>query len=97
MIKISAVIFVSVLTSVFAASSLAGENFYYLCTKDDVKKTIAVVYENKSSNVPCKVRYTKQDKTKTLWHAQSKQGYCEDKAAQFATKQNGKGWHCQKQ
>jgi hypothetical protein len=46
--------------------------------------------------VPCQVVYTKEDgTTQNLWSAENVEGYCEQKADEFAEKQRGWGWDCQ--
>ena len=75
-------------------TTFAGDDYYYQCSKDERLKTIAVTYDNSSSDVPCNVTYTKKEKAIELWHADKQAGYCESKAAMFVENQTGKGWSC---
>jgi len=77
-------------------TTFAGDAYYYQCSKDERLKTIAVTYDNSSSDVPCNVTYTKKEKAIELWHADKQAGYCESKAAMFVENQKGKGWSCTK-
>jgi len=66
----------------------------YVCTRGETIRTIEVIYATEGEQVPCKVVYTKQNKSKTLWSANTQIGYCENKAQEFAQKQQGGGWIC---
>ena len=45
--------------------------------------------------VPCQVNYIREDETtQSLWSAQNDEGYCEQKAVEFAEKQRDWGWDC---
>jgi hypothetical protein len=83
-------------TLFLSQTALAGDNYYYQCSKDQQLKAIAVTYAGSSSDVPCSVTYTKKDKAVELWHADKQAGYCESKAAMFAKNQTRKGWSCTK-
>jgi len=48
-----------------------------------------------SAEVPCEVRYTKEDgSTQVLWRAASEKGYCETQARDFVAKLQSLGWTC---
>lgn len=70
----------------------------YSCTHGDKVRVIEVVYLNPPAKVPCEVNYSKQTEepgvTSTPWSAANLEGYCEEKAAEFAQKQEGWGWDC---
>ena len=76
-----------------ATSAMAIENRTTMCVHGNQTRMIEVVYAGENS-VPCSVEYTKAEGTKTLWSAQNKAGYCENKAAEFVQKQIGWGWSC---
>ncbi|TBR37851.1 hypothetical protein CBF23_013540 [Marinomonas agarivorans] len=77
-----------------STSAVAIENQKTMCTHGGQSRVIEVVYST-DNNVPCEVQYTKAEGTKTLWSAQNKVGYCENKAAEFVAKQEGWGWSCE--
>lgn len=83
---------VSLLLSI-STSAIAKESRTTLCVHDNQTRVIEIVYAGENG-VPCDVQYTKEDDTKTLWSAQNKLGYCENKAAAFVEKQIGWGWSC---
>ena len=70
----------------------------YRCTHGDQVRVIEVAYLDPPATVPCEVRYSKETEepgvTTTPWSASNKEGYCEEKAAQFAERQKGWGWDC---
>lgn len=75
---------------------LAGD--VYVCKHGTLERHIGITYANEGSTVPCQVNYTKEDgSSQGLWDAQNKEGYCEQKADEFAEKQRGWGWDCVKQ
>lgn len=51
---------------------------------------------NRSSKVPCEVKYTKPSGSQILWSANHEVGYCESKATAFAAKLDTLGWSCSK-
>ena len=77
-----------------ASSAMAMENRKTMCTYAKDTRIIEVVYKT-DKPVPCEVQYTKSSGTKTLWRANNKAGYCENKAAEFVEKQRGWGWSCE--
>jgi len=76
-----------------STSAIALESRTTMCVHDNQTRIIEIVYEGEN-NIPCEVKYTKEDTTQTLWRAQNKAGYCENKAAAFVEKQIGWGWSC---
>lgn len=90
--KSMSLLFSVVLCAAISASALAGPS--YICHHYDSTREIEVVYELDGQSVPCKVVYRKAEGEQTLWTAQAEEGYCEDKAAAFAAKQEGWGWQC---
>lgn len=72
---------------------LAGEA--YVCQRGTLVRHISIDYAEEGMAVPCQVKYTREDGTEqSLWSAQNKEGYCEQKAAEFAEKQRDWGWDC---
>jgi hypothetical protein len=68
----------------------------YVCKDGNLKRQINISYDVVGESVPCQVVYTKEDGTsQNLWNAQNAEGYCEQKADEFAEKQRGWGWDCQ--
>lgn len=83
------------LFSTLAASSVqAIENQKTVCAHGSQTRVIEVAYTTEN-NVPCEVRYSKEEGTQTLWSASNLSGYCEEKAAAFVEKQKGWGWACE--
>lgn len=79
-----------------AGSSSDGTDITYVCTHNGSVRTIKVVYPNEGPNV-CEVIYEKSTGTQTLWSASNDASYCEDKAIEFVSKQEGWGWQCNQQ
>jgi len=84
-----------ILTAGLALSMNVFAEDVYTCTHYDATRIIEVVYDNPGELVPCEVKYTKASGVQTLWRAESQVGYCEEKAAAFADKQEGLGWSCE--
>lgn len=78
---------------IMSTSVLAKESRTTICVHDNQTRMIEIVYAG-DNNVPCEVQYTKAEGTKTLWSAENKAGFCENKAAAFVEKQIGWGWSC---
>ncbi|MFL0809245.1 MAG: hypothetical protein K6L76_02405 [Agarilytica sp.] len=78
----------------FLAATVVNAAPAYICHHYDATREIEVVYEIPGQTVPCKVVYRKPDGEQDLWHAQAQDGYCEQKAAAFAAKQESWGWQC---
>jgi hypothetical protein len=76
-----------------STAAIAAENRKTVCLNDNQTRIIEIVYTGEGK-VPCEVQYTKSEGTQTLWSAQNKEGYCENKAAAFVEKQIGWGWSC---
>jgi len=74
----------------------ASADITFICTKDNHVRTIRVLYLSEGPSV-CEVTYEKSSGTKTLWNADNDKTYCEDKALDFVTRQEGWGWGCKKQ
>jgi|TARA_B110000902_G_C14294445_1_gene582610 hypothetical protein len=87
---------ITVMMLVLSQGTLAGDDYYYQCSKDERLKYIAVTYDSSTSNVPCSVMFSKKVKPVELWHADIQVGYCESKASNFAENQTIKGWSCTK-
>lgn len=86
-----------ILATALLASSMsvmAAENIKTVCSHGTETRVIEVVYQGEAA-VPCEVRYSKSDGSKTLWSAENATGYCEEKAAAFVEKQKGWGWACE--
>ncbi len=84
------------MTTLFAASPLLA-NETYSCKHGNQERLINLVYANEGATVPCEVTYDKGEGLTSLWQAQNKEGYCEEKMAAFVEKQRGWGWTCEKQ
>lgn len=78
-----------------SAQALANTESY-TCVKGDDKRVISVVYSTPGQTLPCEVFYEKADGGNSLWRASNQEGYCEEKAAQFAEKQTTWGYTCEK-
>lgn len=66
----------------------------YLCTFGQQQRVISVIYENQQRQLPCEVRYKKQQGTEVLWRSENQVGYCLEQAKKFVEKQVGWGWRC---
>lgn len=85
----------SMLLVLTAFGAYATEDIVYNCTKDGATRIIGVDYQSDTAKVPCQVTYQKGNgEIKTLWRAQHKEGYCEEKAVVFVQKQSNWGWQC---
>ena len=75
----------------------AQEATGYQCVLDEVTRRVEVFYET-GSTVPCEVQYFKDTEMpgerQILWRAQSEEGYCEARAAEFVEQLRGTGWTC---
>lgn len=75
-----------------ASNSYADENI--ICTDGHQERMLSIIYHDQEAKVPCDVKYTKNGQTETLWHAENKVGYCEEKAEEFIQRLNEWGWRC---
>lgn len=76
-----------------SSGALANEPVKYTCTLNNAERIIEVSYSG-SNAVPCKVNYTKEGTTESLWNYESTEGQCEAKASEFTEKQKSWGWNC---
>jgi len=81
-------------SAISATSVQAIDNQKTVCSHGSQTRVIEVAYTSEE-NVPCEVRYSKEEGSQTLWSATNKAGYCEEKAAAFVEKQIGWGWACE--
>ena len=82
------------LTSLAPALVAAQSNRTNACTQGSLMRRVEVAYPS-SAEVPCEVRYTKEDgSTQVLWRAATQKGYCEMQAHDFVAKLQGLGWTC---
>jgi len=81
-------------SAISATSVQAIDNQKTVCSHGSQIRVIEVAYTSEE-NVPCEVRYSKEEGSQTLWSATNKAGYCEEKAAAFVEKQIGWGWACE--
>ena len=82
------------LTCLVPALVAAQTNLTNACTHGSLMRRVEVAYTT-SDEVPCEVRYTKEDgSTQVLWRAGTQKGYCETQARDFVTKLQGMGWMC---
>lgn len=82
------------LSALFISFPLQAKD--YVCKSGDQERQISISYDVEGATVPCQVVYTKEDgSVQNLWNAQNVEGYCEEKADEFAEKQRGWGWDCQ--
>ncbi|WP_202819717.1 hypothetical protein [Thaumasiovibrio subtropicus] len=84
-----------IVASLLAASSaVAADNSFYRCSNGNGERLIEVIYPQ-GTPVPCEVAYTKAEGREVLWRAANTEGFCEQKAAEFAEKQQSWGWQCE--
>ena len=80
-----------------SASSLAEEDYWYFCEKNQQpSRAITVRYNKAPAPVPCQVSYITGEETEGLWSARVKLNYCETKAETFMEQQQQWGWRCEK-
>ncbi len=84
----------TIIAGVSTTSAHAIDNQKTVCSHGNQTRVIEVVYTTED-DVPCEVRYSKEEGSKTLWSANNLAGYCEEKAAGFVEKQKGWGWSCE--
>lgn len=81
-----------------AMAEMASPATSYECTHNKLIRRIEVSYKSAPATVPCEVLYTKDTEdpgvTQSLWSADNKEGYCEEKAKAFSEKLEGWGWNC---
>jgi hypothetical protein len=88
-----------VLPIVAAVSFLATSNVRadsWNCSSGELVREVVIEYPM-GSVLPCKVIYKKQSEgvyDQELWHADSIEGYCEEKAAGLISSLEGWGWVC---
>jgi hypothetical protein len=64
------------------------------CTQGSSMRRVELAYTT-SAEVPCEVRYTKEDgSTQVLWRSATQKGYCETQAREFVAKLQSLGWTC---
>ncbi len=77
--------------------AMAQDGPSYVCNNGDLQRRVQVIYEP-GVTVPCEVHYYKDTEapgeSQVLWRALNEEGYCEAKAAEFASKLEGWGWDC---
>ncbi|AHK14740.1 hypothetical protein [Thalassolituus oleivorans] len=76
-----------------SAPTLAATDTRMVCQHEGSVRLIEVIYSG-DYDVPCDVRYTKDDGVQVLWSAAFEVGYCEAQAAAFVEKQRAWGWSC---
>lgn len=69
----------------------------YVCRLGNSERVIEVIQVNPPAGLPCEVQYTKPSGSQTLWQSQYEAGFCEARAREFAEKQAGWGWNCERQ
>jgi hypothetical protein len=85
---------VALFSTLTVTSVQAIENQKTVCTHGGKTRVIEVVYTTED-NLPCEVRYSKEEGSQTPWSALNLAGYCEEKAAALVEKQTGWGWSCE--
>ena len=76
-------------TGVFADS--------WTCHKADLTRHVLAFYPEAPARLPCKVYYSKPRENvvpRALWDAESTEGYCDRKAAEFVAVLKSWGWSC---
>lgn len=84
----------AIIAGISATSAQAIENQKTVCSHGNQTRVIEVVYTSED-NVPCEVRYSKEEGSTTPWSANNLAGFCEDKATSFVEKQKAWGWSCE--
>ena len=85
---------VTLFSAISATSVHAVENQKTVCSHGNQTRVIEVVYTT-GDEIPCEVRYSKEDGMTTPWSANNLAGFCEKKAAAFIDKQETWGWACE--
>ena len=81
-------------SAISATSVQAIENQKTVCSHGNQTRVIEVVYTTEAE-IPCEVRYSKEEGITTPWSANNLAGYCEKKAAAFVDQQEAWGWACE--
>lgn len=81
-------------SAISATSVQAIENQKTVCSHGNQTRVIEVVYTTEAE-IPCEVRYSKEEGMTTPWSANNLAGYCEKKAAAFVDQQEAWGWACE--
>ena len=76
-----------------AVITTPSSDIEYTCQHDSSERIIRV-FNDTPMGLACEVTYEKLSGTQTLWSANYDKEYCARKAAEFAAKQVGWGWHC---
>lgn len=87
-------IIATLFSAISATSVQAVENQKTICRFGDKIRVIEVVYTT-GAEVPCEVRYSKEEGMTIPWKANNLAGFCEEKAAAFIDKQEAWGWACE--
>ncbi|MDO3386465.1 hypothetical protein QWI17_11515 [Gilvimarinus sp. SDUM040013] len=74
----------------------AHENYLFICELEGATRQIEVAYLVSEQDVPCEVRYQKNDGDGTvLWRANNQGGFCENKAASLVSEHKTLGFQCE--
>ena len=89
--------FLSSICLLLPTALFAQDSSGYECSADELTRRVEVFYET-GVTVPCEVHYYKDTEMpgerQVLWRAQSEEGYCEARAAEFVERLRGMGWTC---
>jgi hypothetical protein len=91
--SIGSLVYVLVLLGLAAEVSASS----WTCRNADLVRHVVVFYPEAPARIPCKVFYTKPNENvlpRALWHAENKENYCEQKAAEFIERLGSMGWRC---
>ena len=84
-------------TAVFCVTLLLSAGVFadtdFVCTMGDSERIISVIYIG-DGLVPCEVRYDKGEGAEVLWTAENTEGFCENHAREFVSRQEGWGYSC---
>jgi len=93
---VSLIIFSFVMTPIAIAQAQSNEEF--ICAFGSDKRMVSVVKTDAAREPKaCRVDYTRNGKTTTLWSSKSSYGYCVAKAASLVTKLTEGHYSCKPQ
>ena len=84
---------VKVLCAILLFSAGVFADTEFVCTMGDSERNISVVYTG-DGLVPCEVHYDKGEGAEVLWTSEHTEGFCENQARQFVSRQEGWGYSC---
>ena len=95
--RVSALFSLTVLITFASAATAQAKEGQWECKHGKGVRKVEIKYLAAGKKVPCQVIYTKENETegKTIFNAGTKEGFCENKAAEFNDKLAKIGYVCE--